>query len=63
MVYGGNLGYLLVGLSMALRIPLRLVDHYAPALLRVEEAVLPLQGRRTALWVLARLVKTSASAS
>jgi ubiquinone/menaquinone biosynthesis C-methylase UbiE len=57
VLYGGNFGYLLVGLSMALRIPLRLVDHYAPALLKVEEAVLPLQGRRTALWVLARLVK------
>lgn len=56
-VYGGNVGYLLVGLSMALRIPLRLVDHYGPALLRVEEALLPLQGRRTALWVLALLRK------
>lgn len=57
VLYGGNLGYLLVGLSMAMRIPIRLVEHYAPALLRVEEAVLPLQGRRTALWVLARLIK------
>lgn len=61
VVYGGNLGYLLVGLSMAMRIPLRLVDHYAPALLKVEEAVRPLQGRRTALWVLARLVRRADS--
>jgi SAM-dependent methyltransferase len=56
-VYGGNVGYLLVSMSMAMRIPLRWVDVYADPMLRIEDAVSRLQGRLTSLWVLAELVK------
>lgn len=51
--FGGNLAYLFVGLSMALRIPVRWSDFYARALYRVEDAITPLQGQRTSLWVIA----------
>lgn len=55
--YGGNVAYLLVGLSMALRIPVSWVGRYAPAAFGVERALAPLQGRRSALWVLAELTR------
>ena len=42
---------------MAMRIPVRWVDHYARALFRVEKVATPLQNRLTALWVLAQLEK------
>lgn len=56
-IYGGNLGYVFVVLSMAMRIPVRWVDRYAPALLRAERALTPFQRRVNSLWVLARLRK------
>ncbi len=56
-IYGGNVGYLLVSMSMAMRIPLSWVDVYAGPMLRLEDAVSRLQGRLTSLWVLAELVK------
>jgi SAM-dependent methyltransferase len=55
--YGGNVGYLLVAMSMAMRIPVGWVGVYARPVLRVEEALSRFQGKLTSLWVLAELVK------
>lgn len=56
-VYGGNLGYLLVSMSMVLRIPLRVVDLYAEPMLKIDDALSRVQRKLTSLWVLAELVK------
>lgn len=59
-VHGGNLAYLLVNGSMALRIPPRLVRIYAPALLGLERTLTPLQPRFLSLWVLCLMQKIEA---
>lgn len=55
--YGGNLAYVFVVLSMALRIPVRAVNFYATPLLFVERLISPLQTKLTSLWVLAEFKK------
>ena len=55
--YGGNLGYVLVFLSMALRIPARWVNLYAGPLLWIERIVQKVQGKFFSLWFLALLRK------
>lgn len=56
-LYGGNLGYLLVAMSMPMRIPLRWVDAYAEPMIRADELLSRWQGPLTSLWVLLELVK------
>lgn len=56
-LYGGNMAYMFVVLSMAFRIPVQWVDVYAPRMLWLEDAITPLQSRLTSLWVLASLRK------
>ena len=51
-LYCGNLGFLLVYNSMIFRIPLALKPLYTPALLRLEEWINRLQGRRLACVVI-----------
>jgi len=58
-LYGGNLAYMFVVLSMALRIPVKLVDIYAPAAFWIEDRITPLQRQLTSLWVLAMFRKKS----
>ena len=55
--YAGNLAYLFVLNSMVFRIPVRLKRFYTPALLALEAALRPIQGKPTACMVLARWVK------
>lgn len=55
--YGGNLAYVFVVLSMALRIPVRAVKFYATPLLFLERLTSPLQTKLTSLWVLAEFKK------
>lgn len=57
VVYGGNVAYLTVGLSMAMRIPLHWVDYYARPAQWLETKLTPLQTRTTSLWALALLQK------
>ncbi|MCG8605930.1 class I SAM-dependent methyltransferase [bacterium] len=57
--YGGNVAYLLVNCSMALRIPPRIVSVYAPALLFGERVLTPFQPKFMSLWVLCLIRKTS----
>ncbi len=59
--YGGNLAYVFVVLSMALRIPVRAVNFYATPLLFLERLISPLQTKLTSLWVLAEFKKKHAS--
>jgi ubiquinone/menaquinone biosynthesis C-methylase UbiE len=58
-LYGGNIAYLFVVLSMALRIPVGLVDRYASAAFWLEDKLTPLQGESTSMWVLALLRKAA----
>ncbi len=51
-VYGGNVAYASVALSMAMRIPVRVAESYAKRAQWIEDKLTPLQGRRTALWAL-----------
>lgn len=55
--YGGNLAYLFVFASMALRIPSRLVPYYAPFLMHFERLFGNFQTKFTSLWVLALFEK------
>ena len=57
VVFGGNVAYASVALSMAMRIPLRLVDLYARPMQWVENVITPLQSRHTALWAVILLQK------
>ena len=52
-VYGGNLGHLFVMEAMIFRIPHRLMRLYAPACLRLDRIIRPLQGPRLSCWALA----------
>lgn len=56
--YGGGVAYLPVPLSLFLRIPQRWKRLYAPAMLLMERALLPLQSRRLSFFVLCRMRKT-----
>ena len=56
-VFGGNLAYVFVGLSMAMRIPIKWLDYYAEPLFRVEDVLTAFQRRLTALWVMALFEK------
>lgn len=58
--YGGNLAHLFVMSSMQLRIPLRVVSWYAPALLWLEPHLQRLQGQLLSCWGLALYEKTTA---
>lgn len=51
-IYGGNVAYASVALSMAMRIPVRVAESYAKGAQWLEDKLTPLQGRRTALWAL-----------
>ncbi|MEI6724946.1 MAG: class I SAM-dependent methyltransferase [Actinomycetes bacterium] len=55
--YGGGVAYLPVLQPLFLRIPNRWKRFYAPPLLRIERALLPLQSRRLSFFVLCRLRK------
>lgn len=55
--YGGNLAYVFVVLSMALRISVPAVRFYARPLLFLERLISPLQTKLTSLWVLAEFQK------
>ena len=59
--YGGNIAYLTVGLTMALRIPVSWAAYYGAAAIRAEGAIQPLQSRLTSLWVAAELRKLPSS--
>ncbi len=56
--YGGGVAYLPVLLSLFLRIPKRWKRFYAPPLLSMEQALLPLQSRRLSFFALCRLRKS-----
>ena len=58
-IYGGNLAYLFVYLSMAFRIPVRWVPHYARPFLILENILTRFQTRLSALWVSALFRKKS----
>ena len=58
-IYGGNLAYLFVYLSMAFRIPVGWVRHYARPLVILENILAKLQTRLSALWVSALFRKKS----
>jgi ubiquinone/menaquinone biosynthesis C-methylase UbiE len=55
--YGGNIGYVLVFLSMALRIPSRWVNFYSKPLLKVEMILQKVQGRFLSLWFISLFEK------
>ena len=55
--YGGGVAYLPVLLQLFIRIPRRWKPLYAPSLIRLERAFLPLQSRRMSFFVLCRLRK------
>lgn len=60
--YQGNLAYLMVLNSLILRIPLSWKRHYAPALLRLEAMIQPLQGRLLSCYAVGRWRKQMATA-
>jgi SAM-dependent methyltransferase len=55
--YGGNLAYLLVNTSMALRIPAHLIKYYANLIMPIERFIAYFQTKLTSLWVLALFQK------
>ena len=58
-IYGGNVAYLLVNCSMALRIPPQFVRVYARHLIDFEKVLTRFQNRFLSMWVLSLLKKTS----
>ena len=52
-IYGGNLAYVFVNLSMALRIPLKIIKLYAPSFITVENVLNRFQPKFFSCWVLA----------
>ena len=56
-MFGGNVAYALVAVSMAMRIPVRWIDYYAKPMQWIEDVLTPLQSRHTALWALILLEK------
>jgi len=55
--YGGNLAYLFVFNSMLFRIPIRWKSAYAPAMMRLEEALAPVLGRSLSFFVICQWKK------
>jgi SAM-dependent methyltransferase len=55
--YGGNFGYFLVFSSMHLRIPPKIVGHYANVAISIEGLLNKLQRRLLSAWFLVRLQK------
>jgi len=51
--YGGNIAYLFVFLSMALRIPAKWVKYYATAFFAIEKKISKYQNKFLCLWVFA----------
>jgi len=56
-IYGGNVAYVLVNLSMALRIPVGIVNFYAPLMIKIERFLQPIQCRLLSAWVLCLVKK------
>lgn len=56
-IYGGNLAYLFVNLSMAFRIPIGVVKFYAPVFIAVENLLSRFQPRFLSCWALCLLRK------
>jgi len=56
-VYGGNLAYLFVNLSMALRIPVRIVKFYSPLFIVAESFLDRFQPKFLSCWALCLLRK------
>jgi SAM-dependent methyltransferase len=56
-IYGGNVAYVLVNLSMPLRIPVRMVNIYAPLMIKLERLSQPIQCRLLSAWVLCLVKK------
>lgn len=59
-IWGGNVAYIFVNLSMALRIPIWLVRCYAPIMLRLEKFFQFFQTRFTSCWVVCLMTKKNA---
>jgi ubiquinone/menaquinone biosynthesis C-methylase UbiE len=56
-IYGGNLAYLFVNLSMALRIPVRIVKFYSPLFIAAESFLDRFQPKFLSCWALCLLRK------
>lgn len=56
-IYGGNVGYLFVLLSMPMRIPSKWVPYYANFAIKMEKVVQNIQSQITSMWVLFLLEK------
>ncbi len=56
-IYGGNLAFLFVNLSMAFRIPIGVVKFYAPVFIAVENLLNRCQPRFLSCWALCLLRK------
>jgi len=56
-IYGGNLAYLFVNLSMAFRVPIGILKFYAPVLIAVENLLNRIQPQILSCWALCLLKK------